>query len=223
MTTLVVGGTSGLGLELARDFAELGNDVVITGRSNPKADSIAFQKLELSEEPLASKIKTLIMGHYLPEEINVLVFAAGFYQEGTVTDLSEKQIEEMINVCGRSLVYLCKYLLEKQGRLDELITITSTSQWTPRKLEPIYNFAKAAAGHFSNSMAEDGRIKKVMVAGPAGMKTPFWDDLKRDDVDEMNNPKWVADQIMAARKGAYRYKFIHILRQPPRLEVVETR
>lgn len=221
---MVVGGTSGLGLELAKKYTKAGNKVIITGRHDPKIDQIDFIKLDLSKEPLASKIKTLIMGHYLHMwRVDVLIYAAGYYQEGTITDLSEKEIEEMINVCARGLVYFTKYLLEKQGKLNELITITSTSQWTPRKLEPIYNFAKSAAGHFTNALAEDGRIKKVMVVGPSGMKTDFWRTINHPEWDKFLEPSWVVKQITDAQKDNYRYKYIRILRDPGRVEEVEKR
>ena len=156
-------------------------------------------------------------------EINTLVYAAGYFQEGRVTDLSEQQIEEMINVGGRGLIYFTRALLEKQGHLDELITITSTSHWTPRKLEPVYNFAKAGAAHFSNGMAEDGRIGKVLVAGPAGMNTAFWEGIERDDFDKMLDPSWVAEEVAKLREDEYTYRFAKIMREPARVEVIETR
>jgi len=219
MRILIVGGSSGLGLEIAKLFAPK-NEVIVTGRKNPQVKFATFKKFDLSQPDLAAAVKSFVQK--LPQ-INVLVYAAGYYQEGTLTDLTDKQIEEMLNVGGRGLIYFAKYLLDKQGKLDELITITSTSQWTPRKLEPIYNFIKAGGGHLSNGLAEDGRIKKVLVAGPAGMRTAFWDGIKRDDLDEMLDPAWVAEQIAAAGPGEYRYKFIKIMRQPARVEEVEKR
>lgn len=41
MTILIVGGTSGLGLELARHYAQQGRSVVVTGRDPEKAKSVA--------------------------------------------------------------------------------------------------------------------------------------------------------------------------------------
>ena len=41
--TLIVGGTSGIGLELARECVRLGREVVISGRSAPRAERIAAE------------------------------------------------------------------------------------------------------------------------------------------------------------------------------------
>jgi short-subunit dehydrogenase len=219
MNTLIVGGTSGLGLELARKIQAGDNKVFITGRHDPNEPNLHFETFDLSAPELPKRIKEFVTG--LPE-FHTLIYAAGYFQEGRVTDLSDREIEEMINVCGRGLIYFMKTILEKQSKLSELVTITSTSQWTPRN-EPIYNFVKAGAGHFSNAMAEDGRVAKVLVAGPAGMKTPFWDGEKRDDLDKMLDPTWVASEVMKLREGDYKYRFAKIMRQPNRVEVIETR
>jgi short-subunit dehydrogenase len=213
---LVIGGTSGLGFEIAKQFRELGDRVVITGRQNPKE----YGELDLGPNGLVKRIEELVKG--LPR-LNSLVYAAGYYQEGRITDLSEEEIETMLNVGERGLIYSVRAILNKQDELDELITITSTSQWTPRQKEPAYNAAKAAAGHFSNGMAEDGRIKKVLVAGPAGMQTKFWDGVERDDLHTMMDPTWVAEQVIKLRNSDKKYRFARILREPQRVELVEER
>lgn len=220
MNTLIIGGSSGLGLELAKIFSGQGDLVIVTGRTDPKVDYAKFEKLDLAPTNIAELIGEFVSS--LPQ-IDRLVYSAGFYQEGRVTDLSPEQIQTMVNVGGTGLIYFMRELLDKQGELGELITITSTSQWTPRKLEPIYNFVKAGAGHFSNSMVEDGRIGKVLVAGPAGMDTKFWDGVDRDDLDTMLPKEWVAEQIVDKLNGDYKYKFIRILREPARIEEGESR
>jgi short-subunit dehydrogenase len=219
MNTLIIGGTTGLGLELAKKLNQSGDTVIVTGRKEIN-EGVEFKAFDLSSPKLATRIKDFV--GELPN-IDRLVYAAGYFQEGRITDLSDDEIEEMISVGGRGLIYFVKSLLAKQDALAELITITSTSHWTPRQKEPVYNFAKAGAGHFSNGIAEDGRVGKVLVAGPAGMKTPFWDGVERDDLDEMLDPAWVADQIIDLTKEEYRYRFAKILRQPARVEIAETR
>jgi len=220
MNTLIIGGTSGLGLELGKKLTKEG-EVTVTGRHNPNADGINYKEFDLTRGELPGRIGELVMHH---PEVDILIYAAGYYQEGTITELSDKEVDEMLDVGERGLIFFVKKLLEKQGSLKELITITSTSQWTPRLKEPVYNAAKAGAGHFSNGLSLDvKKVGKVLVAGPAGMNTAFWEGIERDDLDTMLDPEWVAGEIMKLRQDDYQYKFAKIMRQPARVEVVETR
>jgi short-subunit dehydrogenase len=219
MNTLIIGGTTGLGLQLGKKLRTSGDSVIITGRK-PVDEGLEFKTFDLSAPELPQRVTDFVAG--IPK-IDRLIYSAGYYQEGRVTDLSEQEIEEMINVGGRGLIYFVQALLKKQGSLGELMTITSTSQWVPRQKEPIYTFVKAGAAHFSNSIAEDGRVEKVLVVGPSGMRTALWDEVDRDDLDEMLDPAWVADRILELEDEKYKYRFARILRQPGRVEIVETR
>jgi short-subunit dehydrogenase len=220
MATLIIGGTSGLGYELALALAKTSEEVYVTGRREFDKPGITYKQFDLAAPNLPERMHALIES--LPT-ITTLIYAAGYFQDGRVTDLSTKQIEEMIDVGGRGLIYTMKEILTKQGSLSELVTITSTSQWTPREREPIYNFVKAGVAHFSNAMTEDGRVGKVLVAGPAGMDTAFWDGVERDDTAELLSPEWAAKEVMSLREGEYKYRFAKILREPARVEIIETR
>ncbi len=221
MNSLIIGGTSGLGLEVARQMHEAGDNVTVTGRRELDESGITVEHFDLTEPELPRRIGELVTK--LPD-IDVVVYAAGYFQDGRVTDLSDEQIEEMMDVGGRGLIYLMRSVLDKQDHLPELVTITSTSQWTPREREPIYNFTKAGAAHLSHSMVRDGRVDKVLVAGPAGMRTNFWDGEDKSDaeLESMLDPTWVAEQIMELRSDGYSYRYAQILREPPRVEIVET-
>jgi NADP-dependent 3-hydroxy acid dehydrogenase YdfG len=220
MTTLIIGGSAGLGLELARLLSQQGK-VVITGRTDPKVDFAEFNQLHLSGKDLPKRISGFVAS--LPD-IDLLIYAAGFYQGSSLTDLADEQIETMLDVGGRGLIYSVRELLKKQGKLSELITITSSSQFTPRPLETVYNFVKSGEALFSSALAEDGRIGKVMVAAPSGMQTAFWRDQPEKDTSEYLDPKWVVTQIQKARAGEYRYKEIRLQRgNPPKVEETETR
>ena len=222
MNVLIIGGTSGLGLELARRWVGAGANVAITGRTAPSVpgESITFHRLDLNASKLPEKLDALVAK--LPA-IDLFVYAAGFYQEGRITDLSEQDIEGMLNVGGRGVIYGLRALLKKQAELPEFISITSSSQYVARQLEPIYNFVKAGAGHLAGSMAEDGRIAKVLHVAPSGMQTAFWRAAPGKDVGGYLDPSWVADAIEKIRKKEYRYKYVRVQRDPARIEEVETR
>lgn len=219
--SLVIGGSSGLGLELVKLLHEKGSEVYITGRRNPNISGIKYINLDIGdrEEQLRNGINKLVSK--LPS-IDLLIFAAGYYQEGSLTDLNEDEIQKMVNVGLTAPIYFVRQLLKIQEELLGFIAITSTSQWTPRLLEPIYTVVKAGLGAFTNSASLDPRIKKSLVVGPAGMKTNFWKDTKKD-TSTMLDPKWVAGEVLKLYDDAFSYRFIRILREPPRVEVVETR
>lgn len=222
MHCLIIGGTSGLGLSLAKKLADT-YDVHITGRTDPGETPLTFHTLDLSNTAeLLSAIDTLLQE--LPQ-IDLLVYAAGFFQDGTVTDLTVEQINTMLSVGLTGAIYLTRQLLEKQNELGEFIAITSTSQWTPRLNEPVYTAVKAGLGAYANSLSLDPRVKKTLVAGPAGMATNFWKgtDEKEHDTSQMLDPDWVADRILELSSENYTYKFARILRGPARVEVHESR
>jgi len=207
VNSLIVGGTSGLGLELARNMSTEGSQVFVTGRKDPNVDFAEYKEFDLSVGNLPKRIGEFVTK--LPT-INTLVYAAGFYQEGRITDLTDEQVDEMIDVGGRGLIFFTKKILEKQNKLDELIAITSTSQWTPRELETTYNFVKAGAKHYAHGQSLDRRVGKTLVVGPSGMKSGFWKKTVKD-TSSMMEPSWVAEQIMELRKLDGNYNFAKVL------------
>lgn len=218
MHTLIIGGSRGMGWELAQIYVNQGNDVTVTGRRQPDQldGRIIYKELNLSTNYIAA-IKKLVSGL---ATVDRLVFAPGYYQEGTVTDLTEEQILDMVQVCGTSFIFVVRELLLAQGGLAECTLITSSSQWTPRKLEPVYNFAKAGVAHFAHALSLDERVHKVLVVGPTGTKTNFHANHKVD-MSTYHEPQWVAEQIHKQASGKFKYKFVRILRDPASVEVAE--
>ena len=103
----------------------------------------------------------------------------------------------------------------------KIILITSSSQYTPRELEPIYSATKAGLGMLGNSLGLDSEIGKVLVVAPSGMNTSFWKDGR--DVSDYLNPQWVAKQVTELASGSFKYKYAKIIRNPSKVEIVEVR
>jgi NAD(P)-dependent dehydrogenase (short-subunit alcohol dehydrogenase family) len=217
-TALIIGGSSGLGLELARLLVTT-HEVIVTGRRDPQINDLQFRKLELGDSSLG-----IDLDMFVPElpEIDLVMYAAGFFQEGTLSDLSDADIEKMNRVGLLAPAMLLQRILRKQGKLPGFIAITSTSQWTPRLLEPMYTAVKAGLGILASSVSLDERVGKVLVLGPAGMSTRFWDEVGRSTSD-MLDPKWVAAETIKLWDDTFAYKFARALRNPARIEIVENR
>lgn len=218
---LIIGGTSGLGLELAMQYASAGHNVFITGRKDPVKENLKFIHFSIDSriEKINGQIDELIEKI---EKINTIIYAAGFYQEGCIDKLKDDEVLEMINVGLIAPTMLIKRLKNNPGKPLKIIIITSSSQYTPREKEPIYTAVKAGLGMLANSLALDSGIGKVLVVAPSGMKTPFWKNNNKD-TSTMLDPKWVAKQIISLSSGPFKYKYARILREPERVEIIEIR
>lgn len=214
---LIVGGSSGLGLEIAK-LLHPEFDVIVTGRRDPQQEDIAFHKLELGNgDP-----KTLDDFVAKLPVIDTLIVAAGFYQENRLRDLSDADITQMVNVGLTAPMLLLQRVLKRQPKLPRLVIITSTSQFTPRLLEPAYTAVKAGVAMLAESLAEDPAIGKVLVAAPAGMNTRFWEHSPCP-AGIMLDPAWVAGQIMEQLQLTTYYRNVRILRGPARVELFNER
>ncbi len=216
---LIIGGSSGLWFILAEN---LKNDhaVMVTGRKDPDVEGIQFHWLDMvSYEQSLRDIALLIQA--VPN-IDLLILNAGFYQEWTLSTLTKEQIEQMYVVGLLGPTSIVHTLLAKQKTLENLLVVTSTSQWTPRKLEPVYTASKAWLGMLAQSLSLSDEVGKVLVAGPAGMNTGFWQNTDKD-TSSMLDPKRVAEQILEHYSESYAYKMIKIFRDPPRVEVDQIR
>jgi NAD(P)-dependent dehydrogenase (short-subunit alcohol dehydrogenase family) len=217
---LVVGGTSGLGLEIASLLQSKHCDVVITGRKMPPDKrKTLFSALNLANENYLSDINNLLIGI---GAVDILVYAAGFYQQGNLRDLPRSGIETMIRVGLTAPTMLLRSLLQYQKKLPVFVAITSTSQWTPRADEPVYCATKAALGMLAESVSLDGSIGQTLTVGVSGMNTPFWKDTNRN-TRSMLEPAWVAAQVIDCLEDMYQYRFVKILRNPDRVEVSKER
>ena len=222
MHTLVIGGTSGLGLELGRRFYQLGHAVYATGRSKktlpagirPLVFMVSHDSVLLSKD-----VEELVAD--LPK-IDILVYAAGFHEHGRVAELTDEHIAATVNAGLLAPALVLKGLIRKQGGLNGFIAISSTSQLRPREQEPLYAAAKAGLGMLAQSVSLDPAIKKTLVVAPAGMDTPFRSPSVRN-TQGLLSPAWVADRILELWREPYAYRTALILREPERVEILETR
>lgn len=216
---LIVGGTSGVGLELSKYYTKAGHNVCMTGRKNPELDGATYQELAMTHEsgPLAEDIDCVLRNF---EDVNTLIYAAGFVQLGHIDTLSDDDLGRMVNVGILAPMILIKRLKNRSRTPLDIILITSSSQYTPRELEPAYAATKSAMGMLGASLVRDKELGKVLVAAPSGIRTPFWDGTDID-TGSMLEPDWVAKQIVELSSGNFKYKFAKLLREPPRVEVVE--
>lgn len=222
MNVLIIGGSSGLGLEIGKLLLAKGAAVFVTGRSAKQIpEKLTFIELDITQnvdrlkEDLDKKLDELPL-------INLIIYAAGFLEKGHIAELADDHIVKMINIGLTAPALILQRIIGRQKNLDGFIAITSTSQWIPRELEPVYTGIKAGLGMLAQSISLDQSVKKTLVTGPAGMDTNFWFGSGRDTTGLLS-PQWVAGKILELWKDDYVYRLARILRDPERVQIIETR
>lgn len=216
---LVLGGTSGLGLEIASQLCGTHDEVLVVGRHDPVRASLKYIPFEFREGDRPAYAAWRLL-EQVPE-VSTLVCAVGAYQRRPMHEMSTYGAEyvHQLNVAFPVMVIFRQ--LELQERLDGLIVISSTSAFTPRPNEAFYCAAKAGLEQFTRCVAESGSVGATLLVAPAGMKrTGFYRGTDRDTTGFLE-PQWVAEQTCEQYKTVKQFREVRILRSPaPHVEVV---
>lgn len=195
----------------------------VTGRHEPDIalfPRIEYQQLSITDDVTALTLdidKVLIRF----TRVNTIVYCAGFLQRGHIDALSDAALQRMTNVGLLAPMMLIQRLKNNLDTPLKIMLITSSSQYTPRELEPAYCAVKSGLGMLGASLVRDHDIGKVLVVAPSGISSKFWEG-SGEDTSTMLDVDWVAEQVVALSSGVFKYKYAKLLRNPARVDVVET-
>ncbi|APG48225.1 SDR family NAD(P)-dependent oxidoreductase [Phaeobacter porticola] len=216
---LIVGGSSGVGLNLARHYVGEGHGVSITGRIDPNCAGAQFHPLSITDDAGAMTCALDALVQQVGD-VQTLVYCAGYLQRGSIGSLMDAELAQMTNLGLLAPMMLIQRLVRQASGSLKLMLITSSSQYTPRGQEPAYCATKAGLGMLAAALVRGEGIGKVLVVAPSGIRTNFWRE-SGEDTSDMLDPAWVAEQVVALSGGAFKYKYAKLLRCPARIEVVE--
>ena len=160
-TILITGGSSGIGLELAKRLIEKNNKVLICGRSEKKLE-IAKKKhpeIEIFQCDLSKESECERLRHWIQEkqpECNVLinnaaiVHVADFYKDETILEKANAEIHANI-LAPIILSKLFIPIIEKNTN-PKIINITSGLAYIPKADYPFYSATKAALHSFTQTL-----------------------------------------------------------------------
>jgi NAD(P)-dependent dehydrogenase (short-subunit alcohol dehydrogenase family) len=179
---LITGGSSGIGLAIARMLKEDGFELTLAARTRDKVETAAA---ELRAHAVTADVVDAEDCARIVEEhrarhgrLDVLVNSAGVGIAGNVDDLSAKQIDVQLNVNLRGLVLVTAAALpllrEARGLVVNLASIAGT-MGTP--FLPIYGAAKAAVIQFTNTLnrGEQEHGVRATAISPGFVDTPMTD------------------------------------------------
>ncbi|RKD95565.1 SDR family NAD(P)-dependent oxidoreductase [Halopiger aswanensis] len=212
---VIIGGTSGIGLEIGRAFARNGADVVASSRSEDSVADAAAELRDLGAETaeVTCNVRDLESIENLKDEaeaalgeIDVLVNSAGSVAAAPVTEMTEDEWFQDIDVCLSGVFRATKVF---GAAMDEgsIINISSMSAEQSREERAGYVSAKAGLNGLTRATAADlAPDIRVNAIAPGFVKTelagPKLEDGSefREGVDERTSMERVAtpDEISGA-------------------------
>ena len=183
-TVLITGGSSGIGLELAKRLIALGNKVIICSRSEEKLKAakaalpdVVTCTCDIASQKSCDELIESIKGTH--PDLNVLVNNAAITHHTDFIDdpqiLEKAEAEFETNFLGPLRLIKGLYPLISANNNPTLINVTTGLVYAPRAHYPIYNSTKAALHSFTQVLRiqlADTHVRVIEVLYPV-VDTPW--------------------------------------------------
>ncbi len=183
-TILITGGTSGIGLELARQLLQRGNIILVTGRDLAKLENaqsalpgIHIFQSDVSDPDAIAALHDRVLAQF--PALDVLINNAGIMRNLNLNqdhDLRDVTREIEINLSG-PIRMVQKFLPHLKKQKDAaIVNVSSGLAFVPLALSPVYCATKAAIHSFSQSMRAQlkGTNVTMIELAPPGVETPLF-------------------------------------------------
>jgi NAD(P)-dependent dehydrogenase (short-subunit alcohol dehydrogenase family) len=182
---VVTGGSAGIGLGVAKRFAEEGAYVFVTGRRQAELDKAvaAIGGNSVAIQGDASKLADLDRIYAVVKEkagkIDVLSANAGFYAFGTFGEITEKHFDTIFDTNVRGLLFTVQKALPLMSRGSSVIMTGSIAGSIGIPSMSVYSASKAAVRAFARSWVLDLKERgiRINVLSPGHTATPGLDGL----------------------------------------------
>ena len=212
--SVISGGTSGLGLEIADLFIKSGKNVLILGR---KSEKLKAAILRLNKSAKESSAESLIcnigneedvrkVGTFLSTnswEVEYLFNNAGMGLFTKAQNSTSILIDTIFEANLKGMILLTSEILRLTPEDEELtiVNIMSTSALLGRAEETIYCAAKWGARGYTEALRTEfkGTKRNIIAVYPGGMRTDFWKIPGQNrDISSFMDPAEVAQKIVNA-------------------------
>ena len=183
-TVLITGGTSGIGLELARQLLGRGNTVIVTGRDQDALDAAARTlpgvhafKSDVSDPQAITALCEAVVARF--PALDTLINNAGIMRnirldgERSLQDVT-REIEVNLSGPVRMVQQFLPHLMSRPGAL--VVNVSSGLAFVPLPAAPIYCATKAAIHSYTQSLRVQIKGKGITVVelAPPGVETPLF-------------------------------------------------
>ena len=212
--SIVTGGSSGLGLEIAKLYVKNGQNICIVAQKKDKLEkahnilseinqnvSILAIQANVSDEDSVSKIFERIKSEAY--SISSVYNCAGIGLFGEASNVTKSMVESLLEANFIGLIlFSTKAINYMKDNGGTIINIMSSAAKKGNPLESVYCGVKWGARGYTEALsaAMKGSNIRILAVYPGGMNTPFWTPTcgLSPDTSKFMAPEEVADSIYSA-------------------------
>ena len=207
----MTGASSGIGLELAREFATHDYDVIAVAEDDEIVDAvndlqrhgavIEALKVDLSEDDGVERCWEYVRSRGRP--VDAAALNAGVGSGGAFSDTDLEKELALVDLNCRSTVHLAKYVVRSMVERDEgrILFTSSIAATMPGSFQAVYNASKSFVQSFALALREELKDTGVTITSlmPGPTETEFFERAEMEDTpigasDSKDSPADVARQ-----------------------------
>jgi NAD(P)-dependent dehydrogenase (short-subunit alcohol dehydrogenase family) len=179
---VITGGSSGIGLAIAEEYANQGAKIVIIGRNKQKLDDAKkniSSKNILTISADISKLSDIDLMYKKIDQhfgkIDILVASAGIYKLKSLKEIDEAFFDSIMDVNCKGLFFTVQKSLNYLNKNSSIILISSVASLIPRPTTSVYSSSKAAVNILTRSFASELTELNIRVNNilPGAIHTPM--------------------------------------------------
>lgn len=199
---LVTGGSGGIGSAISKQLVEDGYTVYVHyNQSVGKVEALRQQcgAIIPVHANLASVDGAKKLWAQIHHPIDTIVYAAGKSVFGLVTDVTDEQLNEMVELQVKSVYKLLSFAIPSMVRLrsGNIVMISSIWGQIGASCEVLYSMMKGAQNSYVKALAKEVALSGVRVnaVAPGAIETEMLSVFSEED------KKGIAEEIPAGRIG----------------------
>jgi NAD(P)-dependent dehydrogenase (short-subunit alcohol dehydrogenase family) len=206
---LITGGTTGIGLETARQFAKEGARVMVTG-ANPQTLDAVRKELGAVVQVVASDAADLAAQRALAQtvgqafgQLDVLFVNAGVAKLQPFETWDEPAFDRSMEINFKGPFFLIQALLPLFAKPASIVLNTSVNAHIGMANTAVYAATKAALLSLARTLSGEliGRGIRVNAISPGPISTPLYGKFGMSDAQLKSTADAILSQVPAGRFG----------------------